>query len=171
MLRFIERLTYRNAVRGNLDALLLMYPRKRQFERDFPTLKALIRSDFEAGVTAPSSALSIASGIIASLLGQLTESERQSTVEALAASDPAEIEALATRRIGGERDQRGDNVFFATRLCGVALLMAGRMTTVGALQRDHLDHLVGTIASHLHTGDSSRFAHITKHPASQPERK
>ena len=169
MLRFVQRLNYRNAVRGNLDALLLMYPRKRQFERDFPTVKALIRADFEAGVTAPSSALSIAAGIIASLLGQLTESERQSTVEALAASDPQEIKALATRRIGGERDQRGDNIFFATRLCGAALLMAGRMTAVGALGRDHLDHLAGTIASHLHTDDASRFIHITERSADPPK--
>jgi hypothetical protein len=164
MLRFVQRLNYRNAVRGHLDALLMMYPRKRQFERDFPTLKALIRADFEADVSPASSAVSIAAGIITSLLEQLQEAERSSVAQSLDASDPDEIVKLAERRIGGERDQKGDNVFFATRLCGVALLMAGRMTTAGALGREERDHLAVTIAGILGAGEGSRFAHITESP-------
>lgn len=162
MLRFVQRLNHRNAVRANLDALLMMYPRKRQFERDFPSLKRLIREDFEKDLPPASSAVSIAAGIITSLLEQLKEAERSSVARSLDASDPDEIEKLAERRIGGERDQRGDNVFFATRLCGVALLMAGRMTTAGALSRDERDHLTSTIAGNLGAGDASRFAHITE---------
>jgi hypothetical protein len=164
MLRFVQRLNHRNAVRANLDALLMMYPRKRQFERDFPSLKRLIREDFEKDLSPASSAVSIAAGIITSLLEQLMETERSAVAQSLEASDPDEIEKLAERRIGGERDQRGDNVFFATRLCGVALLMAGRMTTAGALSRDERDHLAVTIAGNLGAGDGSRFAHITESP-------
>ena len=164
MLRFVQRLNHRNAVRGHLDALLMMYPRKRQFERDFPSVKRLIRDDFEKGVSPPSSAVSIAAGIITSLLEQLKETERSAVGQSLDTSDPEEIEKLAERRIGGERDQRGDNVFFATRLCGVALLMAGRMTAAGALRRDERDHLAGTIAVNLRAGDGSRFAHIYLSP-------
>jgi hypothetical protein len=164
MLRFVQRLNHRNAVRGNLDALLMMYPRKRQFERDFPSLRKLIREDFEKGVSPTSSAVSIAAGIITSLLEQLKETERSEVAQSLDASDPDEIEKLAERRIGGERDQRGDNIFFATRLCGVALLMAGRMTTAGTLRREERDHLAVTIASNLRARDGSRFAHITESP-------
>ena len=168
MLRFVQWLNHRNAVRGNLDALLMMYPRKRQFERDFPTLRALIRADFEAGVPPPSSAVSIAAGIITTLLEQLSASDRGSVIRTLETSDPDEIEKLAERRIGGEKDQKGDNVFFTTRLCGVALLMAGRMTTAGALRRDERDHLVNTIAEKLGAADGSRFRHIYESPVKSP---
>jgi hypothetical protein len=149
MLRFFQRLNHRDAVRGNLNALLLMYPRKRQFERDFPALKATMRTHFNAGVAPPSSALQIATSIIEGFILQLSEEEKRAVAEALAASDVREIELLAERRIGGERDQKGDNVFFATRLCGVALLMAGRMTGVGALRRTEYERLVAAIGRAL----------------------
>jgi len=145
MLRFFQRLQHRDATRGNLDALLLMYPRKRQFERDFPALRATMRAHFAAGVEPPSSALQIATSIIEGFLLQLTDEQKRAVAEALAASDVREIEMLAERRIGGERDQPGDNAFFATRLCGVALLMAGRMTGVGALRRTEYERLASAI--------------------------
>lgn len=155
MLRFFQRLNHRDAVRGNLDALLLMYPRKRQFERDFPALKATIRAHFAAGVEPTSSALQIATSIIEGFLLQLSDEERQRVAEALAASDVQEIEALAERRIGGERDQHGDKVTFATRLCGVALLMAGRMAGVEAIRRTEYERLVTAIERTLGVEDSA----------------
>ena len=50
MRRFFRRLNHRDAVMKNLEALLLLYPRGRQFARDFPELKPTIRADFDAGV-------------------------------------------------------------------------------------------------------------------------
>ena len=158
MLRFFQRLNHRDAVRGNLNALLLMYPRKRQFERDFPALKSTMRAHFNAGVAPPSSALQIATSIIEGFLLQLTDEEKRAVAEALAASDVREIELLAERRIGGERDQNGDNVFFATRLCGVALLMAGRMMGVGALRRTEYERLVAAIERALGVDESLELA-------------
>ena len=154
MLRFFQRLHHRDAVRGNLDALLLMYPRKRQFERDFPALKTTMRAHFSGGVEPASSALQIATSIIEGFLLQLTEEEKRAVAGALVASDVREIEMLAERRIGGERDQNGDNVFFATRLCGVALLMAGRMAGVGALRRAEFVRLVTAIERTLGVEES-----------------
>ena len=134
-----------------------MYPRKRQFERDFPTLKAKIREHFSAGVRPASSALQVATGIIEGFLLQLSEEEKQRVAEALATSNLHDIEALAERRIGGERDQKGDNAFFATRLCGVALLMAGRMAGVGAIRHAEYEHLVASIEGEL-GADEGRIA-------------
>jgi hypothetical protein len=158
MLHFFRWINHRNAVRTNLDALLLMYPRARQFERDFPPVKALIREGFEHSVPPASSALSIAAWIIEHLLSQLAESERQSVVEAILARDLREFEELAQRRLGGERDQPGDNVFFATRLCGVALLMAERMAEVGALGTEEIDQLAWTIAGAPNARALGKFA-------------
>jgi hypothetical protein len=149
MLRFFQRLNHRDAVRGNLDALLMMYPRKRQFERDFPALKATIRTHFGAGVEPPSSALQIATSIIEGFLLQLTDEEKRQVAEALTTSDLHEVEMLAERRIGGESDQKGDNVFFATRLCGVALLMAGKMASVGAVRQGEYQHFASLIEREL----------------------
>ena len=149
MLRFVQRLNHRNAVQGNLDALLLMYPRKRQFARDFPALTATIRADFESDVSPASSALRIAAEIIEGFLRQLADAEKEKISASLVTSDLAEIEALATRRIGGEKDQRGDKAFFATRLCGVALLMAGRMAGVGAIRLAEYQHLARAIEREL----------------------
>lgn len=158
MLRFFQRLNHRDAVRSNLDALLLMYPRKRQFERDFPALKATLGAHFSAGVEPPSSALQITTSIIEGFLLQLSAEEKQRVAEALTASDVQEIEALAERRIGGERDQHGDNVFFATRLCGVALLMAGRMAGVGAIRRGEFERLASAVERALGADESLDLA-------------
>ena len=149
MLRIVQRLNHRNAVQGNLDALLLMYPRKRQFARDFPGLRATIRADFERDVAPASSALGIATGIIEGFLRQLTGGEKEKVGASLVTGELKEIEELASRRIGGEKDKRGDKAFFATRLCGVALLMAGRMAGVGAIRRTEYEHLASEIEREL----------------------
>jgi hypothetical protein len=169
MLRFFQRLNHRDAVRGHLDALLMMYPRKRQFERDFPALKTTMRAHFAAGVEPPSSALQIATSIIEGFLTQLSEDEKQAVAEALAASDVREVEMLAERRIAGERDQTGDNVFFATRLCGVALLMAGRMAGVGALRRAEFERLVTAIKRALGVEEPLELAGKFSAPAARSE--
>jgi hypothetical protein len=149
MLRFIQRINHRNATLANLDALLMMYPRKRQFFRDFPKLRRTVREHFEGGVTPASSALIVAMSIIEGFLYQLNAEEKRATAAALAASDLNEFEKLAERRIGGEKDQPGDKVFFATRLSGVAILMAGKMTSVSALGREEYEQFVETVERSL----------------------
>ena len=152
MLRFIERINHRNAVMENLNALLLMYPRKRQFFRDFPKLRETVREHFEGGVAPASSALIMATSIIEGFLYQLNEEEQREAAAALAASDLAEIEKLAERRIGGEKDQPGDKVLFASRLSSVAILMAGKMAGVNALQREEYRQLVDAVERALGVG-------------------
>jgi hypothetical protein len=145
MLRFIQWINHRNATLGHLDALLMMYPRKRQFFRDFPRHRQIVRAHFEADVPPATSALLVATSIIEGFLKQLTAEEKQATAKALAASDLTEIEKLAERRIGGEKDQPGDKVFFATRLSSVAILMAGKMVAVNAVQREEYRTLIGAV--------------------------
>ena len=145
MWRFIQRINHRNATLGHLEALLMMYPRKRQFFRDFPKLKPMVGEHFEKGVPSASTALFGATSIIEGFLRQLTTEEKQATAKALAASDLGELENLALRRIAGERDQPGDKAFFATRLSGVAILMAGKMVGVNGVQREEYRTLVGVV--------------------------
>ena len=112
---------------GNLDALLLMYPRKRQFVRDFPALKATVRADFEGGVPPAVHRAAVRDRIvIESFLQQLSRGGEEKVRPPRSLRSIWRVSRLAERRIGGERDQRGDKVFFATRLCGVALFMAGQ---------------------------------------------
>ena len=158
MLRFIQWVNHRNATLGHLDALLMMYPRKRQFFRDFPKLKETVREHFEKGVPSASSALIGATSIIEGLLKQLTAEEKQATAKALAASDPGELEKLALRRIAGERDQPGDKAFFATRLSGVAILMAGKMVGVNGVQREEYRKLIDAVENALGVTDSLDLA-------------
>lgn len=158
MWRFIQRIYHRNATLGHLEALLMMYPRKRQFLDDFPRFNATIREHFEEAVPAASSALVIAESIIEGFLRQLSPEEKRATAEALAACDLHEIEELVERRIGGEKDQPGDKVFFATRLSAVALLMAGKMAGVNALQRQEYEHLAAAIEQALEATDGIRLA-------------
>jgi hypothetical protein len=145
MWRFIQRINHRNATLGHLDALLMMYPRKRQFFRDFPKLKQMVREHFEKGVPSASTALIGATSIIEGFLRQLTAEEKQATAKALTASDLGELENLALRRIAGERDQPGDKTFFAARLSGVAILMAGQMVAVNAVQREEYRKLIEAV--------------------------
>lgn len=149
MLRFIQWINHRNATLGHLDALLMMYPRKRQFFRDFPKLRQAVREHFEGGVMPASSALIVATSIVEGFLQQLNAEEKRAAAETLRASDLMEIEKLAERRIGGEKDQPGDKVFFAARLAGVAILMAGKMAEVNALQREEYLKLVDAVERRL----------------------
>jgi hypothetical protein len=157
---FIQRVNHRNATLSNLEALLLMYPRKRQFVRDFPKLKALLRAHFEEGIAPPSSALSAAIGIIEDCLGQLSAEEKRATADALAASSLGDIEKLAGRRIAGEKDEPGDRVFFATRLCAMALFMSGRMAGAGVLRRQEHEALLVAIERALATARDKPLATV-----------
>lgn len=165
MWRFIQRINHRNAVMANLNALLLMYPRKRQFIHDFPKLKATLREHFEEEAPPASSALIVATSIIDGFLQQLSAEEKRATAAALAACDPTEIEKLAERRIGGEKDQAGDKVFFATRLSGVAIFMAGKMVGVNALQGEEYRKLVGAVERGLGVTSSLDLATRFRLPA------
>ena len=165
MLGFIQRVSHRNAALGNLEALLLMYPRKRQFVRDFPQLKAMFRSHFEAGIAPASSAVVAATAIIEDLCRQLGDDEKRAIVAALDASDPGEVGKLAERRVGGEKDERGDQVFFATRFCGVALFMAGKMTGVGALRQEEYRSFAASIGRALDAAGEVGLAEKFRAPA------
>ncbi len=77
MRRFFRRLNHRDAVMKNLEALLLNYPRGRQFARDFPRLKTAIRADFEAGVPPTLAALKISESVIANFVDQLEGPRRR----------------------------------------------------------------------------------------------
>jgi hypothetical protein len=165
MWRFIQRINHRNATLGHLDALLMMYPRKRQFFRDFPNLRQTVREHFEGDIMPASSALAVATSIIESFLHQLSSEEKSATAAALAASDLREIERLAERRISGERDRHGDKASFATQLSGVAMLMAGKMAGVNALQREEYAYLVAAIERALGAETEHSIAETFAHVA------
>src|SRR4051794_3811917 len=79
----VGRLNYRDAVLSTLDAILLFYPPGRQFTDDFPKLKSMIREQFDAGVSASSSALQIAEGILRNFIQQLDKQEKDMVFDAL----------------------------------------------------------------------------------------
>jgi len=158
MWRFIQRINHRNATLGHLEALLMMYPRKRQFFRDFPHFKETVREHFEGEVPAASSALAVATNVIENFLLQLRADEKNATAAALVACDLHDIEKLVERRIGGEKDQPGDKVFFATRLSAVAILMAAKMARVNAVQRQEYEHLATAIGRALGAAGDLRLA-------------
>jgi len=132
MLRLAKRLSYRDRVMEHLGALLVAYPRGRQFGTDFPELGARIRADFAADVPAPRAALGLAAAMIEALVGQLDDNGRRRVREALAALPPREVERLAADRIARAPGRGGDAARIMAEVIAVALFMAGRMSTAGA---------------------------------------
>jgi hypothetical protein len=146
---FFRRLSHRDAVRRNLEALLLLYPRRRRLERDFPALKATIRADFEARVEPGLTALRLAAAMLASFFGQLTEKERSRVLAALAARGRDAFAIIVREEIRGRRDRTKDRVEFLTRLSGAAIYIAGRMAEEGALRFDDYADFVHRIEKAL----------------------
>ena len=132
-----------------LGALLLMYPRGRQFAADFPDLRATIRRRFEEGVAPSSAALQIAADILADMLRQLGKEDRAAVLAAILAAPPETVESRAARRLAGERTRAAEKVAFATELSSVAILMARRMAEEGTLRQEESDYLAGAIRSAL----------------------
>ncbi len=143
---FVGRINHRDAVLAHLGALLLCYPPKRQFADDFPELKSRMRSDFEAGVTASSSALQIAEAIVGSFVGQLDATEKAAVLGGLVDTGRRGFAEIAERRVKGAREPAGGNVLFVTRLAGVALFMAGRMSEEGSVGRHAYAEFVARLA-------------------------
>jgi hypothetical protein len=146
---FFRRLNHRDAVLRDLEALLLAYPRRRQFDRDFPSLKPMIRKDFDAGVPPAVSALRITSSVIANFIDQLGEGEQERVLDALMEGGRAAFAEVATRRVKGTREVLHDRVQFVTQLIGVAIYMAGRMAEEGALRWDDYADFLNRIGAAL----------------------
>jgi hypothetical protein len=156
MRSFVRRLNHRDAVMKHLDALLLLYPPKRQFARDFPMLKPTIRAHFEAGVPPPTSALQIAAMMIGNFVGQLEPADRAKVSAGLCEGGREAFAKAAQRRVGGERGKPRDNVVFVTELAGVAIYMAERMAEDGVLRWDEYADFLSRIEASLGVGPAER---------------
>ena len=119
MLRQAKWLFYRDRVLEQLGALLLAYPRGRQFSDDFPGLKAAMRRHFDGGLPPGSAALQLAGGIVAGLLRQLGAEERETVLTPLLALGLDDLKAAATQRTARRSPDIADPIAFATELAGV----------------------------------------------------
>src|SRR5687767_2869319 len=103
MLRQAKWLFYRDRVLEQLGALLLIYPRGRQFFSDFPGLKAEMHRHFDAGLAPASSALQLAAGILSGLLRHLGEADCALALERLRSVELEGLKAMAAERNAGRR--------------------------------------------------------------------
>ncbi len=122
---FFRRLNHRDAVLRDLDALLLAYPRRRRFDRDFPALKTTIRNDYEAGVPPAVSALRISSGVIGKFVEQLGEGGKESVLHMLVEQGRAGFAEVAHRRTEGEPEVVKDRVAFWRSLSDLRSTLPG----------------------------------------------
>ena len=149
MLRQAKWLFYRDRVLEQLGALLLAYPRGRQFFRDFPGLKSEMRRHFEAGLAPASSALQLAAAIVAGLLGQLGAGEREDVAARLGALDLDGLKATASERLARRSAETGEPRAFAIELAGLAIFIARGLAEEGTLSREEYNLLLGEIATAL----------------------
>ncbi len=170
MLRQAKWLFYRDRVLDQLGALLLAYPRGRQFFRDFPGLKVEMRRQFDAGVAPASAALQLASGILSGLVRQLGAAERTVVLARLRSVELEELKAIAAERNAGRRQDLAEPAAFAAELAGVAIFMARGLAEEGILSRQEYAWLLRELESALdRSGDadsgplSRRFALPEKH--------
>jgi len=152
MLRFIRRLNYRDRVLEILGALLVAYPRGRQFFRDFPELRDRIRAYFAAETPPARAALSLATEMLSSLVGQLDAKAKRDVSAALAALTPEEIKLIANSRTARVRGQRADVAQMLAEVMSVALFMAQRMSEAGTIGESDRTRFSETIEALL--GDS-----------------
>jgi hypothetical protein len=131
----------------------VLYPRGRQFARDFPNLKATIRTDFDSGIPPLVSALKLAAAIFDSLLDQLDEDERRRALAALSEGGRAHYQKVAERRVRGEREMKRevkrDRALFISELVGAAIYIAQRMAEEGTLRFDEYADFVRRIETAL----------------------
>jgi hypothetical protein len=152
MRRFFRRLNHRDAVQRDLEALLLFYPPRRQFDRDFPALKTTIRADFEAHVPPTLTALRVARGVLDNFLDQLTAEEKTRALSALVERGRAGFAEIVKRRVGGKGKNPGDRADFVALLAGGAIYIAARMAEEGALRFDDYAEFVTRIETALGAG-------------------
>ena len=170
MLRQAKWLFYRDRVLEQLGALLLAYPRGRQFFRDFPGLKAEMCRHFDAGVAPAPAALQLASGILSGLVRQLGAAERTVVLARLRTVQLEELKAIAAERNAGRRRDETAPAAFAAELAGVAIFMARGLAEEGILARAEYAWLLGELETALDPGGevdterlSRRFALPEKH--------
>jgi hypothetical protein len=146
MLRFVRRLAYRDRVIEQLSALLVMYPRGRQFADDFPALPTTIRTRFDDGASPAACTAELAGAILGDLLGQLDEVERSAVAERLRNVGAEQFRMLAAQRIcERRRDGAADRTSFVAELTGVALYLARRMLEEGTLGAREYEFLAATV--------------------------
>jgi hypothetical protein len=153
---FFRRLNHRDAVLRDLDALLLAYPRRRRFDRDFPALKTTIRNDYEAGISPALSALRISSGVIGNFVEQLGEGGKESVLHTLVEQGRAGFVGAAHRRVEGKPEVVKDRVAFVTQLIGLAIYIAGRLAEEGTLRWDDYADFLMRIETALDVGPTER---------------
>lgn len=153
MLRQAKWLFYRDRMLEQLGALLLAYPRGRQFPDDFPGLKAGMRRHFDGGLPPASAALQLAGGIVAGLLRPLAAEERERVLARLLASGLDDLKAAATRRTARRSRDVTDPTELAAELAGVAIFMARGLAEEGTLSRDEYAWFVGELDAALGSGE------------------
>lgn len=149
MLRQAKWLFYRDRVLEQLGALLLAYPRGRQFFGDFPGLKAEVRRHFDAGLAPASASLQLASGILTGLLRQLGGAERAWVLARLRSMELEGLKAIAAERNAGRRRDETAPAAFAAELAGVAMFMARGLAEEGTLAREEYAWLLGELEAAL----------------------
>ena len=162
MLRYARWLSYRDKVLEHLGALLVMYPRGRQFTDDVPQLREAIRIHFDSGMPPSGAAVQLAAGIAGQLLQQLASGDRALVLRRLREMERTDAEALASRQISRRPGETRDPVAFAANLIGVAILIASRMADEGSLHRNDLERLLSEFDAATggdeETGPSSQSA-------------
>jgi hypothetical protein len=156
MRRFFRKLNHRDAVLRDLEALLVLYPPRRQFDRDFPALKVTIRTDFEAHVAPTLTALRIAQGVLDNFLDQLNAAEKAQALAALVERGRAGFSTIVERRVAGRRETPSDRAAFVAQLAGGAIYIAGRMAEEGVLRWDDYAEFLTRIETALGAGPEAR---------------
>jgi len=156
MREFFKRLSHRDAVLRDLEALLLLYPAKRQFDRDFPGLKAKIRADFEAHAPTTLTALRIAQGVLDNFLDQLNAAERAEALSALVERGRSGFADIVEGRVAGKQQNPKDRAVFVAQLAGGAIYIAGRMAEEGVLRWDDYAEFITRIETGLGAGPEAR---------------
>ena len=133
-----------------VTALLVLYPRGRHFYRDFPWLKRAIRSDFEAKIPPPISALRIAGSIIEDIVRQLSDAEKAAALKMMVETGRSGFGRIAVERIE-TRGKKGskDRVQFVVSLAGSAIFIAVRMAEEARFRFDDLSGFVSRIEAAL----------------------
>ena len=149
MLRQAKWLFYRDRVLEQLGALLLAYPRGRQFFSDFPGLKTETRRHFDGGLAPASAALQLAAGILSGLLRQLGAAERAAVLARLRTVQLEELKAIAAERNAGRRRDETAPAAFAAELAGVAIFMARGLAEEGILAREEYAWLLAELETTL----------------------
>jgi hypothetical protein len=142
MLRFPRWLTYRDTVLDYLGALLVMYPRGRQFSADFTGLHAILNSHFEAQMRPSGSATEIAAIILGELVQQLSPEQRTELAKQIEALEAREIQALVTNQLSKRTADVRDHVTFTANLIGAAIFIGRRMVDEGTLHPEDFEKFI-----------------------------